>query len=181
MTPVETLWIVLVLIFAVVGVVRGFLKELGVTMVLIVTLFGLTRLSSNLARVLELVATTTSVQAVRQVSDKSPWWLVFYVFALLGAMFIAYQGYVIKYPGNERPGIQGVLLSLMIGAINGYLVAGSLWYYVNKYQEPVRQLGLLQGDYTPLAQKLIQVLPPTLLNPYLPFLLVFMVILLVIR
>ena len=49
MTPVETLWITLVLIFAVVGVVRGFLKELGVTLVLIVTLFGLTRLSSNLA------------------------------------------------------------------------------------------------------------------------------------
>jgi uncharacterized membrane protein required for colicin V production len=46
-TPVETLWIVLVLIFAVVGVVRGFLKELGVTLVLIVTLFGLTQLSNN--------------------------------------------------------------------------------------------------------------------------------------
>ena len=181
MTPVETLWIVLVLIFAVVGVVRGFLKELGVTLVLIVTLFGLTQFSNNFKRVMEFAATTTSVQAVRQVSDKSPWWLVFYVFALLGAMFIAYQGYVIKYPGNERPGIQGMLLSLMIGAINGYLAAGSLWYYVNKYQEPVRQLGLLQGDYTPLAQKLIQILPPALLIPYLPFLIVFMIILLVIK
>jgi hypothetical protein len=180
-TPVETLWIVLVLIFAVVGVVRGFLKELGVTMVLIVVLFGLTQLSNNFKRVVEFAATATSVQAVRQVSDKSPLWLAFYVFALLGAMFIAYQGYVIKYPGNEPPGIQGVLLSFMIGAINGYLLSGSLWYYVNKYQEPVRQLGLLQGDYTPLAQKLIQVLPPALLIPYLPFLIVFMIILLVIK
>jgi uncharacterized membrane protein required for colicin V production len=180
-TPVETLWITLVLIFAVVGVVRGFLKELGVTLVLIVTLFGLTQLSNNFKRVMEFAATTTSVQAVRQVSDKSPWLLVFYVFALLGAMFIAYQGYVIKYPGNEPPGIQGVLLSFMIGAINGYLVSGSLWYYANKYQEPIRQLGLLQGDYTPLAQKLIQVLPPNLLIPYLPFLIVFLIILLVIK
>jgi hypothetical protein len=180
-TPVETLWITLVLIFAVVGVVRGFLKELGVTLVLIVTLFGLAQLSNNFKRVMEFAATTTSVQAVRQVSDKSPWWLVFYVFALLGAMFIAYQGYVIKYPGNEPPGIQGVLLSLMIGAINGYLLAGSLWYYVDKYKEPVLRLGLLQGGYTPLAQKLIQVLPPNLLIPYLPFLIVFMMILLVIK
>ena len=181
MTPVETLWITLVLIFAVVGVVRGFLKELGVTLVLIVTLFGLTRLSNNLPRILEMVASTTNVQAVRQVSDKSPWWLAFYIFALLGAMFIAYQGYVIKYPGNEPGRIQGLLLSLMVGAINGYLVSGSLWYYVDKYKGPVLQLGLLQGGYTPLAQKLIQVLPPTVLYPYLPFLLVFMVVLLVIK
>ncbi len=181
MTPVETFWIALVLIFAVVGVVRGFLKELGVTLVLIVTLFGLTRLSANLPRLLELVASTTNMQAVRQVSDKASWWLAFYAGALLGAMFIAYQGYVIKYPGNEPGGIQGFLLSLMVGAINGYLISGSLWYYVNQYQGAVRQLGLLQGNYSPLAQKLIQVLPPTVLNPYLPFLLVFMVILLVIK
>ena len=44
MTPVESLWIVLVVLFGIVGIVRGFLKELGITLVLIVLLFGLTRL-----------------------------------------------------------------------------------------------------------------------------------------
>ena len=48
MTPVETLWIGLVLFFAIAGIVRGFLKELGVTLVLVVALFGLTRLASNM-------------------------------------------------------------------------------------------------------------------------------------
>lgn len=181
MTPVETLWIGLVVIFAIVGIVRGFLKELGVTLVLIVTLFGLTRLSGNMPTILNFAASATKVQAIGQLKDNTAVWLVFYLLAVLSVAFIAYQGYVIKYPGSDPKGIQGILLSLMIGLINGYLVSGSLWYYIDKYQAPLRALGLLQGEYTALAQRLVKVLPPTILEPYLPFLVVFMIILLVLK
>jgi uncharacterized membrane protein required for colicin V production len=180
-TPVETLWIGLVVVFAIVGVVRGFLKELGVTLVLIVTLFGLTRLSVNTPAILSFTASATKVQAISQLQENATVWLVFYVLVVLAVVFIAYQGYVIKYPGNEPKGIQGILLSLMIGLINGYLVSGSLWYYIDKYQSPLRALGVLQGEYTVLAQKLVKVLPPAMLDPYLPFLVVFMIILLVLK
>ena len=44
MGPIEYLWFFITLIFAGVGVIRGFLKELGVTVVLIATLFMLDRL-----------------------------------------------------------------------------------------------------------------------------------------
>jgi hypothetical protein len=179
-TPVETLWIGLVAFFAVAGIVRGFLKELGVTLVLVVTLFGLTRLASNMPRILDL-ATNLLQLPIRNWVDRAPIWLLFYLIAMISMLFIAYQGYVIKYPGNEPRGVQGTLLSLMIGLINGYLGIGSLWYYIHTYEAPVRALGLLQYDYTPLAQRLLRVLPPQILEPYLPFLVVFMIILLVLK
>jgi hypothetical protein len=100
---------------------------------------------------------------------------------MISVVFVAYQGYVIKYPGSDPKGVQGSLLSLMIGLINGYLAIGSMWYYINKYEAPVRALGLLQYDYTPLAQRLVKVLPPDMLGPYLPFLVVFMIVLLVLK
>jgi hypothetical protein len=181
MTPVESLWIVLVLVFGIVGLVRGFLKELGVTLVLIVLLFGLTRLSGSLKRILDMVAGFTRLSVISQLYDNPVVWLVFYSGIILSVMYLAYQGYVIKYPGNDPKGIQNVLLSLMVGLINGYLFAGSLWFYMDKYKEPLQTLKLFTGEYSPLALKMLKVLPPELLNPFLPFLVVFMIILLVIK
>jgi hypothetical protein len=180
-TPFENLWIALAIIFGIVGVVRGFLKELGVTLVMVVTLFGLTRLADNMTRILDFIATTIKLSAVRDLASREPVWLAFYTLAVLGAVFIAYQGTVIKYPGEDPRGIQGQLLALMIGLINGYLVAGSLWFYMDKYKETVKALGFLQGEYTSVAQRMLPVLPPDILSRYLPFLVVFMIILLVIK
>jgi uncharacterized membrane protein required for colicin V production len=179
-TPVETLWIGLVLVFAIAGVVRGFLKELGVTLVLVVMLFGLTRLSGYMPKILDFV-TSVVKQPVKAWVDRDPVWLIFYLTITMGTVFIAYQGYVITYPGDNPKGLQGTLLALMVGVINGYLAVGSVWYYVHKYEAPVRALGLIQDGYTPLAQKLLQVLPPEILPPYLPFLVVFMIVLLVLK
>lgn len=181
MTPVETFWIGFALIFATVGVVRGFLKELGVTLVLIVTLFGLTRIMSNQQTILDFVSVRLKLPVVSQWIDRPEVWLAFYSFTILGAVFIAYQGYVITYPGENPKGIQGTLLALLVGFINGYLVAGSLWFYVNLYKDPVEKLGLLRLPYTSVAERLIPVLPPDMLGRYLPFLVVFMIILLVIK
>ena len=181
MTPVESLWFVLVVLFGIVGIVRGFLKELGVTLVLVVLLFGLARLSDNMQKILDAITGFTKVQAIGKLYGNTDVWLVFYAGIILIVMYIAYQGYVIKYPGNDPKGIEGTLLSLMIGLINGYLFAGSLWFYLDKYKEPLVRLGLFNGEYSALAQKLLKILPPELLNPFLPFLVVFMIILLVIK
>lgn len=180
MTPVETLWFGLVIVFAVAGVVRGFLKELGVTLVLIVMLFGLTRLSGYSPKMLDL-ATSTLKLPVRALVDREAVWLIFYLLLVGTTIFVSYQGYVIKYPGNDPKGLQGSLLGLLIGTINGYLAIGTMWYYVDKFKGPVKAVGLLQHDYTPLAQRLVKILPPDLLYPYLPFLVVFMIVLLVLK
>ena len=44
MVEIQELFIILILVLGVIGMVRGFLKELGVTLVLIATLFALDRL-----------------------------------------------------------------------------------------------------------------------------------------
>jgi uncharacterized membrane protein required for colicin V production len=181
MTPVESLWIVLVVLFGIVGIVRGFFKELGVTLVLVVLLFGLTRLDANLKKLLDMATNASKIQAVGQLYGNPTVWLVFYAAMIIGVMYIAYQGYVIKYPGDEPKGIQGTLLGLMVGLINGYLFIGTLWYYIDKYKQPLQALGIIQGEYSALAQKLLKILPPDLLNPFLPFLVVFMIILLVVK
>ena len=180
MTPVETFLIGLVAFFAVAGIVRGFLKELGVTLVLVVVLFGLARLADNMPRILEFASNLGGVP-IRSWVDREPVWLAFYLFLVIGAVFISYQGNVIRYPGSEPKGVQGNLLALMVGLINGYLAVGSVWYYVHRYEGPIRALGLLQYEYTSLAQRLLRVLPPDLLGPYLPFLIVFMMVLLVLK
>ncbi len=166
--------------FAVAGIVRGFLRELGVTLVLIVMLFGLTRLSGYFPKGLDMMTSALKLP-IRAWIDRDAVWLIFYLVLVGSAVFVSYQGYVIKYPGADPRGLQGSLLGLLIGTINGYLAVGTLWYYVNKFQAPVRALGLIQHDYTPLAQRLVKILPPDLLGPYLPFLVVFMIILLVLK
>jgi hypothetical protein len=179
MTPVESLWIVMVVLFGIVGIVRGFLKELGITMVLVVLLFGLTRLDANLERLLGMAA--NRIQAVDKLSGNPTVWLIFYTVIITATMYIAYQGYVIKYPGNDPKGVQATLLGLLVGLINGYLSMGALWYYIDKYKQPLVALGLIQGEYSALAQRLIKILPPDVLSPFLPFLVVFMIILLVVK
>jgi hypothetical protein len=52
---------------------------------------------------------------------------------------------------------------------------------MDKYKETVKALGLLQGEYTSLAQRMLPILPPDILSRYLPFLVVFLIILLVIK
>jgi len=179
-TPVETLWFGLIIVFAVAGIVRGFLRELGVTLVLIVMLFGLTRLSGYFPKALDLLTNTLRLP-IRAWVDRDAVWLIFYLVLVGSTVFASYQGYVIKYPGSDPHGLQGSLLGLLIGTINGYLAVGTIWYYVDKFKAPVKALGLLQYDYTLLAQRLVKILPPDLLNPYLPFLVVFMIILLVLK
>lgn len=181
MTPVEYLWIELAILFGVIGVIRGFLKELGVTLVLIVTLFALDLLTRNLAVIFNFGAAITRLQAISQAQNNQGLLLGLYVAVVLLMTYIAYQGYVITYPGQEPKGIQGTLLSLMVGLINGYLLAGTLWFYVDKFKGPVVSAGLLHLPYTSLAQRLLQILPPFMLAPYLPYLLIFLIILLVLR
>ena len=160
-------------------IVRGFLKELGITLVLVVLLFGLTRLDANLEKLLGMAA--NRIQAVGKLSGNPTVWLIFYTVIITGVMYVAYQGYVIKYPGNDPKGVQATLLGLLVGLINGYLSIGTLWYYMDKYKSPLVELGIFQGEYSALAQKLIKILPPDVLNPYLPFMVVFMIILLLIK
>lgn len=181
MQPLEVLWGVLLITFALVGIVRGFLKELGVTTVLLVLLFGLSRLEDRIPEYLTK-AVGIAGYTVPEVSEPAGQaiWASFYVLVIVFVTLISYHGETLAFEGSPPKGPKGILFGLLTGLVNGYLVSGSLWYFLDKYDYPIRLLQF-QEPLTDFAQSLIPLLPLTLLRPFLPFLVVFMIIVRVIR
>ncbi len=94
---------------------------------------------------------------------------------LIFIAFIAYQGEVFRYPGSTN----NSFLSWLVGLLNGYLFAGSIWYYLAQGQWP---LNVVQPPYSQLYTAIYTVLPPAIFKwQYLIALVVIMIILRVIR
>ena len=195
MGPIEYLWIILTLLFAVVGVVRGFLKELGVTIVLIATLFGLDRIIPLLeqfiraGKLVPIFKPFTDNPATDQPTNL----LLMIIFQLLvlAAVFIAYQGETLAYEGSNPKFPVGMLLGALVGGVNGYLITGTLWWILDHYHYPV-SASVIQLPLTPFAAAFVKngLLPIDLLGGgvqsvdslgLLPIILVVLIILKVVR
>ena len=155
MGPIEITFVVLLAVFAVVGLVRGYPRELGVTTMLLITLFVLEFLNekyqASIDRVLNIVTGQEAVDPVRS-------WA--FVAALLVITFISYQGQTLSFPGKGgQP-----FFDLGTGLLNGYLAAGSIWYYLHQAGWP----GLPIGEpYTNFYQAMVRLLPPAVFTwPY---------------
>jgi hypothetical protein len=177
----EVLWGGLIIVFALVGIVRGFLKELGVTTVLLVLLFGLSRLEDRIPQVLTSAVGVVgyTVPEVSEPAGQSIW-ASFYILVIVFVTLISYHGETLAFEGGSPKGPKGILLGSLIGLLNGYFVSGSLWYFLDKYEYPIKLLQF-QEPLTDFAKGLIPLLPLTLLRPFLPALVVFMILARVIR
>lgn len=197
MGPIEYLWFAITLIFAIVGVIRGFLKELGVTVVLIATLFGIDRLIPLLEQLIrdgKLQAIGLKPFTGNPQVDQPGHLILMLIFQtiVIVAVFVSYQGETLAYEGSAPKFPVGALLGLMVGAVNGYLITGTLWWILNHYQYPVSASIIDPNLLTPLAHTIINngLLPLDLLGAgvqtvdsfgLLPFILVILVVLKVVR
>src|SRR5689334_12159595 len=123
------LWAMIV-IFAVVGFLRGWTKEIVATAGIILALFTLYQFQSILIQPLTQGASPEQV-------------VYLYSGILLLITFFAYQT-----PGTasrmsegrmwsgRREGLQERLLGAIVGGINGYLVFGSIWYFLDAMAYP---------------------------------------------
>ncbi len=181
MQPLEVAWGGLLITFILIGIVRGFLKELGVTTVLVVLLFGLSRLEDRIPDYLTkaVAAVGYTVPAVSEPAGRAIW-ASFYFLVIVFVTLISYHGETLAFEGKPPKGPKGILFGSLTGLFNGYLVAGSLWYFLDKYDYPIKLLHF-QAPLTSFAQSLIPLLPLTLLRPFLPFLVVFMILARVVR
>jgi hypothetical protein len=180
--PLEVAWGVLLITFALIGIVRGFLKELGVTTVLLVLMFGLSLSEDRIPKVLTSAVAAVGFTIPRATDPKGQSvWASFYFLVIIFVTLISYHGETLAFEGKPPRGPKGVLFGLLTGLVNGYLVSGSLWYFLDKYDYPIKILQISQESFTNLAKNLIPLLPLTLLRPFLPFLVVFMIIVRVIR
>jgi hypothetical protein len=190
MVEIQELFVLLIIVMGVIGMVRGFLKELGVTLVLIATLFALDRLIpivNNFINSGGFGFLGLGKVPETQSTDN----LLFLLFGgmMVAATYIAYQGETLAYEGNNPKGIVGALLGFLIGAVNGYLLFGTIWWLMNFYNYP---FGLVAQPLPEGAAAIVAsgLLPLELLGGgavaldswgLLPFILILLVILKVIR
>lgn len=146
-----------VVLFAIIGAMRGWAKELMVTFSVVLSLFILNLLEQF-------------VPPLREGIGPLPrFWVRMIIVTLL--VFFGYQTPNIRAIAGARfarERLQDVLLGLIIGALNGYLVVGSLWYFMDQAGYPFAPFFTPPDPADPMGQAaraLIERLPPVFLDP----------------
>lgn len=161
MVPIEAFFGILVFMFAMIGIVRGFLRELGVTLVMVFLLFLLNQFEPQLDGGLgKVFSISRRVLPVSNQNTLSCWLFMFVISAMA---FVSYHGETLTYSGNAPKGVSGVYLGLLTGACNGYLIAGSIWYYMDKFNYTCTFF-FCDKELSSLAKTLVDFLPINLLG-----------------
>lgn len=148
-----------VILFAIIGAMRGWARELLVAFSVILALF----IISVLEHFVPFVNNTLS-----QIPATLFWLRVGIVMALV---FFGYQTPNIPRLAAQnrfaRERLQDILLGVFLGAFNGYLTVGTIWYYLDAAGYPFPNLiqAPQAGTAVYLAsQQMMAVMPPQLLG-----------------
>lgn len=162
MGPVELVFISIGLVVTLIGLARGYVKELGSTLIILVAIFILTFFQDQLSALLTAIGAAFGGDS----DDASNELLLSTVYSIIFIIIVfgAYSGRTLNFTGTPAPPPQGTLISLLIGALNGYLIAGTLWYYQHEFNYPIGQLVTFENTLTDTAQTLVEYLPPTLFD-----------------
>lgn len=158
MGPIEQIFFTIGIMITLIGLARGYIRELGSTLIILSALFLLTFFQSRILAALKLVDGG-------QCTDTSCNGLYFLIFAgLFAVMVFAGYGQTLYISGSpiDQPG--KFLLDIAVGALNGYLISGTIWYYLDRFDYPFRNLTGFQSPLTTEAQKMLQYLPPNLFD-----------------
>jgi hypothetical protein len=153
--PVEIIFLILLGVWAMIGVVRGYPRELGVTTMLLIGLFVLELLNERYQTVVENALNVITGQPA--IGAARAW---IYVILLLVLTFISYQGQTLVFPGKAGR----TFFDIGTGILNGYLLWGSIWYYLQQAGWP----GLpISPPFTEAYQMMVRILPPAVFSwPY---------------
>lgn len=132
MGPVQFVFLAIGLMIALVGLARGYDKELGNSIIFMITIAILGFIDDRYQA--QLVNLANSILGVTN-SSTFLWLLFTGVFIIV--VFASYSGVTFNYGGKPVTGFGGKLISLGVGLFNGYLVAGTLWYYANLFNYPL--------------------------------------------
>ena len=166
---------ILIIIFAVIGAMRGWAKELLVTSSVVLALFLINILENYILAYNSALTTQPDTKlAARAV-------------ILLLLTFFGYETPQIRalQPKLVRERLQDTLLGFVLGALNGYLLIGSLWFFLHEAGYPTDLIITSGEGWEELAGKYEEVvkwLAPNLLPiPHIYFAVgvVFVVILVV--
>ena len=123
-----TFWIFIV-IFAFVGMMRGWIKEVVVTSSVILALFTINQFMYTLFGFIGWDNTITQPEDIRKYQ--------FFLLSafLLGLAFFGYQGPTLAQSRfgdrlSRRDNLQDRVLGLLVGALNGWFVIGGIWAFL---------------------------------------------------
>ena len=122
MGPIEIVFIVVWAIFGSIGLVRGVWRELGVTTMMLIALLLVQLLTTQFGARWDAVLGLLILDPSTHFVVKN---LLALAFTVVMA-FISYQGETFNFPGKGN----NWFFSLGAGLLNGYLLAGSAWYYL---------------------------------------------------
>jgi len=124
MISLDVLLFIFIALFAIIGAMRGWAKELLVTFSLILALFIMSVLESFIPFFREIISTGT---------PQTVFWLRTGILTLL--VFAGYQ--TPRIPRFAESGrfvrnvLQDGLLGVFLGGANGFMIFGTIWYYLN--------------------------------------------------
>ena len=156
MVSLSVLFWLFIVVFALFGAIRGWAKELLVTFSVFMALFCITVLENFVDPIKTYLANSEITSQV---------WLRMFVMTLI--VFFGYQtpNFPRMSENNRfiREKFQDVILGFILGGINGFLIFGSLWYFLHVANYPFPIIippiaGTPAGD---AALQLIPFLAPT--------------------
>jgi len=147
-----------VVLFGVIGAMRGWAKELLVAFSMILALAFMRLLESHVP----FVRTLIEAQSI----DAIFWMRVIIVIVLV---FFGYQTVALPRFATKaaREKLQDLLLGFVFGAFNGYLIAGTLWFYMHEANYPFLTYIVPPDPNTEMgraAENLLPYLAPRLLG-----------------
>ncbi len=168
MIPIEILWITLIAIFAIIGLARGLWKELGVTTIVLLSLFTL-----NFGQ--KLIVERMEEALPSELTTSTPAGTVaaiYYGVTITFAAFIAYQGISLEFPVKKHTGPLKWLFGFLGGLLNGYLIVGTIWDVCSEAN--YFGLGDINNNLTALHTKITPFLPISLMNEHEPVSFIFL-------
>lgn len=159
MVSLSVLFWLFVILFAFIGAMRGWAKEIIVTFSVLLAIFIIVLLETYLP----LLSPDSGIPQTTR------FWIQAGIIGLLA--FFGYQTPNLRAlagPRFARDRVQDVLLGLILGAINGYLIIGSLWFYMAEAGYPFDPYILAPDPNSTMgaaAENLLQRMPPAYLVP----------------
>jgi len=146
-----------VVLFAVIGGMRGWAKEILVSFSVILALAFTALLEHYVPFIRDVLVPK---------KDSVIFWMRAIIMLVL--VFFGYQTPNISRFAAKmtREKLEHIILGTVIGAVNGYLIAGSIWFYMNQAAYPFSVITAPDSTTTigKMALSLLQYLPPRLLG-----------------
>ena len=165
MISLDILFYIFIIIFALIGAIRGWAKEI---VALFGTLLGLFALNVLETYVPSFESYLLSSPVSTQIRLKA---IVFCVI-----VFCAYQTPNLPFLGRndrfKRERLRDVILGSILGAANGFMIFGTIWYFIHQGKYPFTFIiePIASTPSGEAALELIKMLPPAwLVTPYIYF------------